>query len=101
MILPSHGDTLVEDALMIYTDGSFANETGSAACYAPQLDYKAGVKLKFCQSSTTSELYAILHALEVCLATGLPNVVIVSDSRASLQSILEAPKNTTNMGALT
>jgi len=84
-------DGIPENALLLYTDGSYNEEkdTTASAVYAPQDHYEAAWSLSKGSSVFSSELLAIGKALEHVYAKDNPppEIYILSDSKAAISAI--------------
>jgi ribonuclease HI len=71
----------------LYSDGSVTAEGSSGAVWRASTGEGVLVRLAFKSSSTTAELLAIREALRMCEGIVSRKVVIISDSKAALQSL--------------
>ena len=78
------------DCYQIFTDGSSDEGSGCGVC---SVDLSKSVKISSFASSFTAELYAILEALTFIQQTNHPSITVFSDSRSSLQILLNNRRN--------
>lgn len=71
----------------VYTDGSTTSSGSSAAFFIPTGDLSHCCRLSHCTSSASAELYAILLFLRKAIAFTPRPWVLLSDSKAALESV--------------
>ena len=82
----SHQFQRHQNCVKIYTDGSKCDERAGSAVYSAVVS--RSIKIQNNSSIYTAELTAIFEALVYLVSSNFPNVTIFSDSRSTLQGIV-------------
>lgn len=79
---------MYKNYLLIFTDGSKNTSSTGCALFIPEFEYTQKFKLKPETTIFTAESYAILQSLEFIPNTNYRKVIILTDSKSVLESIL-------------